>query len=107
MFTVSPTVLSQVYPSVEPQFDSVSIEQRLQQVGLDQTKPQPSQLLLLPQTEDDWFLWFDATREETATVPSGIQLKYVLVSSELVQKLLYFPPFAFYSVPFLQLLTFF
>ncbi|XP_026226577.1 uncharacterized protein LOC113169408 isoform X3 [Anabas testudineus] len=74
---VSPTVLSQVYPSVEPQFDTVSIEQRLQQVGLDQTKPQPSQLLLLPQTEDDWFLWFDATREETATVPSATPVEII------------------------------
>lgn len=79
MFTVSLAVPSQIYPSLVPQFDVVSIGQRLQQVDFNQIRPQPSQLL--PETDDDWFLLFDAIREEAAIQTSGIKLNYVCIPS--------------------------
>lgn len=92
MSTVSLAVQSQIYPSVVPQFDVVSEEQRLQQVDLNPITPQPSQLL--PETDDDWFLLFDAIRDEAAIQESGIKLNYGWVPSGLILKRLYFMTFA-------------
>ncbi|XP_069393069.1 uncharacterized protein [Paralichthys olivaceus] len=64
---VSLAVPSQIYPSVEPQIEVKSIEMKVRQVELDPIRPQP------PQTQperDDWFVLFDAIREETVVVPS-------------------------------------
>nr|XP_046256671.1 uncharacterized protein LOC124065372 isoform X14 [Scatophagus argus] len=55
---------SQMYPSVQPGSEVISIEQKLQQVDLDQKPSQP-----LPQRDDDWFVLFDAIREKPVVVP--------------------------------------
>ncbi|KAK2844434.1 hypothetical protein Q5P01_011093 [Channa striata] len=58
-------VPSQIYPSVEPQFEVISIEQKLQPVDLNQIKVNE----LLPE-RDDWVAMYDAIREEAAAQPS-------------------------------------
>ncbi|XP_022617645.1 uncharacterized protein LOC111234028 isoform X1 [Seriola dumerili] len=65
---VSLTVPSQIYPSVERQIEVKSIERKSQQIALDQITPQPSHPL--PERDDDWFVLFDAIREEAVILPS-------------------------------------
>nr|XP_033496144.1 uncharacterized protein LOC117265653 isoform X2 [Epinephelus lanceolatus] len=65
---VPPAIPSQIYPSVQPRVEVISIEQKPQQVDLDQIRLQPSQPL--PERDDDWFVWFDAVREEAVIAPS-------------------------------------
>ncbi|XP_056237233.1 titin-like isoform X5 [Seriola aureovittata] len=65
---VSLTVPSQIYPSVERQTEVKSIERKSQQIALDQIRPQPSHPL--PERDDDWFVLFDAIREEAVILPS-------------------------------------
>ncbi|KAM6936089.1 uncharacterized protein PEZ65_006329 isoform 2-T2 [Lycodopsis pacificus] len=61
---VSPAVPSLTYPSVQPpQMKVMSLERRLQQVDLEQTR-------LQPERDDDWFVLFDAVREKPAVLPS-------------------------------------
>ncbi|XP_029307448.1 uncharacterized protein LOC115021278 isoform X4 [Cottoperca gobio] len=63
---VSLAVPSQMYPSVQPrQIEVISVEQ---QVDVEQVRPQPSRPLT--ERDDDWFLLFDATREEPVILPS-------------------------------------
>lgn len=78
LLSVSLAVPSQMYPSIQPQIEAVSIEQKLQQVELDQVRVQPSQPL--PERDDDWFVLFDAIREEAVVLPLGIcRLIYVCI----------------------------
>lgn len=84
MFAVSLAVPSQIYPSVQPRIEVISIERKLQQVDPDQIRLQPSQPL--PERDDDWFVLFDAVREEAVILPSGIQLIYVCTPSEFTLK---------------------
>ncbi|KAK9513643.1 hypothetical protein VZT92_027159 [Zoarces viviparus] len=61
---VSPAVPSLTYPSVQPpQMEVTSLERRLQQVDLEQTR-------LQPERDDDGFVLFDAVREKPAVLPS-------------------------------------
>lgn len=46
----------------------------LPQVDLDQIRQQPS--LPLPEKDDDWYVLFDAVREEAVIRPSGIQFAF-------------------------------
>ncbi|XP_070690933.1 uncharacterized protein [Pempheris klunzingeri] len=65
---VSVAAMSQIYPSVRPQIEVMSIERALQEVDLDQIRLRPSQPL--QERDDDWFVLFDAMREEAAVLPS-------------------------------------
>ncbi|KAF7665728.1 hypothetical protein LDENG_00132620 [Lucifuga dentata] len=65
---VSLIVPSQIYPDViQPVIEVKSIEQEEQMVDIDQIRFQPSQPL--PGRDDDWFVLFDAVRDETVIVP--------------------------------------
>ncbi|XP_067366260.1 uncharacterized protein [Channa argus] len=76
------TVPSQIYPSVKPQFEVISLEQELQQVQLKQIKPNLPQLM--PES-DDWFVFYDAIREEAATRPSVTPAEIVLDMRKVVE----------------------
>ncbi|XP_071325089.1 uncharacterized protein [Trachinotus anak] len=65
---VSLAVPSQIYPSVKPEIEVKSIERKWQQIDFDQISPQPSRPL--PERDDDWFVLFDAIREEAVILPS-------------------------------------
>lgn len=84
LFSVSVVVPRQIYPSVQPRTEVISIERKLQQVDLDQIRLQPSQPL--PERDDDWFVLFDAIREETVILPPGIWLIYICTPSEFMLK---------------------
>ena len=74
---------SQIYPSVEPQVEVKSIETEVRQVELHQIRPQPSR----QQPErDDWFVQFDAIREETVVIPAGIQLIYICTHVQMLSE---------------------
>lgn len=72
MFAVFLAVPSQIYPRVQPGIEMISSEQKLQQVDVDQIRLQPS--LPVQEREDDWFVLFDAIREEAVAIPTGIHL---------------------------------
>jgi len=84
LFPVSLAVPSQIYPSVKPEIEVKSIERKWQQIDFDQISPQPSRPL--PERDDDWFVLFDAIREEAVILPSGIQLMYFFTQSEFTLK---------------------
>ncbi|XP_041648442.1 uncharacterized protein LOC121513033 isoform X2 [Cheilinus undulatus] len=70
---VSLAAPSQIYPSVEPQIEVISKEQKFQQVEFEQIKLQPSQPL--PERDDDWFVLFDAVREKAVIAPPVTPVK--------------------------------
>uniref|UniRef100_A0A8D2ZE27 Protein 4.1 n=1 Tax=Scophthalmus maximus TaxID=52904 RepID=A0A8D2ZE27_SCOMX len=72
---VSPAVQLQICPSVESQIEVKSTEREVHWVDLEQIRPQPSQ----PRPErDDWFVLFDAIREEAVMQPSVAPAEIVL-----------------------------
>ncbi|XP_035528044.1 uncharacterized protein LOC118335725 [Morone saxatilis] len=72
---VSLALPRQMYESVQPQIEVISIERKLQQADLDQIRLQPSQPL--PERDDDWFVLFDAIREEAVIPPSVTPVKII------------------------------
>ncbi|XP_074539406.1 uncharacterized protein LOC141800641 isoform X1 [Halichoeres trimaculatus] len=63
-----------LYPKVQPQIEVISTERK--QVVYEQIRPQPSQPL--PGRDDDWFVLFDAVREEAVKAPAVTPDKIVL-----------------------------
>lgn len=78
VFPVFLAVPSQIYPSVQPGIETISSDQKLQQVDVDQIRLQPSQQI--QEREDDWFVLFDSIREEAETPATGIHLLYLCTS---------------------------
>lgn len=75
LFSVSLTVPSQIYPSVQPGIEMISKEWDSQQVYVEEIRLRSTQTL--PERDYDSFVHSDTIREETVTLPPGIELLYV------------------------------
>ncbi|KAG7475563.1 titin isoform X12 [Solea senegalensis] len=79
---VSVAVPPQLYPQFEPKIEVQSTEWKLQQVEVWQIRPQPA----LPKPErDDWFVLFDAVREEPVIPPSVPRTEIILDTKKTLE----------------------
>ncbi|CAK6960486.1 uncharacterized protein LOC128367095 [Scomber scombrus] len=72
---VSLPLPAKIYPDIQPVIEVKRKEQKLPKVDLDQIRQQPSQPL--PERDDDWFVLFDAVREEAVIRPSVAAVKII------------------------------
>ncbi|XP_058503645.1 uncharacterized protein LOC131471230 isoform X5 [Solea solea] len=79
---VSVAVPPQMYPQFEPKIEVQTTEWKLQQVDVWQISPQPA----LPKPErDDWFVLFDAVREEPVIPPSVSRTEIILDTKKTLE----------------------
>lgn len=74
-------LVSPAVTSVQPAIDIMRTEQKLQPV-VAQLELKPSQPL--PERDNDWFVMFEAFREEPVKFPAGIQPSYTRMSRKLL-----------------------
>lgn len=81
MFSVSLPLPAKIYPDIQPVIEVKRKEQKLPKVDLDQIRQPHSQPL--PERDDDWFVLFEAVREEAVIRPSGIHFAFAPLATEL------------------------